>query len=99
MKYFSFAMDLTYNRLDINASSSGFGQLLAPSTRLNGYQVALSFLFRFQYGFMPDSEVPTGRIVPYIGVGPAIIWTRVQCAVSVIFTGLHSMARTVALLP
>ena len=34
--------------------------------------VAWTFLFMAHYGFMPDSEVPSGRINPYIGVGPAI---------------------------
>jgi hypothetical protein len=81
MKYFSFAMDLTYNRLDINSSTSGFGAVLAPSSRLNGYQVAWTFLFMAHYGFLPDSEVPTGRINPYIGVGPAISWTSVEFTV------------------
>jgi opacity protein-like surface antigen len=85
MKYFSFAMDLTYNRLCIQDRGPGIGQFFANDSRLNGYQVALSFLFRAQYGFLPDSEVPTGRIVPYIGVGPAIIWTGVQYTVPTVF--------------
>ena len=43
--------------------------------RLKGYEVAWTFLFMAHYGFMRDSEVPSGRINPYIGVGPAILWT------------------------
>jgi hypothetical protein len=83
MKYFSFAMDLTYNRLDVNASNSGFGGLLAPGSRFEGSEVALTFLFMAHYGFMPDSEVPSGRIHPYIGVGPAIVFTSVDFKVPV----------------
>jgi opacity protein-like surface antigen len=82
MKYFSFAMDLTYNRLDIH-SNNGFGHLLSPSSRFNGYEVAWTFLFMAHYGFLPDSEVPGGRINPYIGVGPAIVWTGAEFSTAV----------------
>jgi hypothetical protein len=74
MKYFSFALDYTYNRLDIKAGS-GIAQLLANNSNVTGYEHALTFLFMAHFGFMPDSEVPTGRINPYIGIGPAIVWT------------------------
>ena len=74
MKYFSFAMDLTYNRLTIQ-QGSGILAGFAPGSWANGYEVAWTFLFMGHYGFLPDSEVPGGRINPYIGVGPAIVWT------------------------
>jgi opacity protein-like surface antigen len=77
MKYFSFALDFTYNRLPIQ-DNSGIGQFLAGSSRINGTESVLTFLFMAHYGFMPDSEVPSGRINPYIGVGPAIAWTSIQ---------------------
>ena len=76
MQYFSFATDVTYNKLNINGSQvTGF---LAPAfnnTVLKGYEVAWTFLFMAHYGFLKDSEVPAGRINPYIGVGPAILWS------------------------
>jgi opacity protein-like surface antigen len=78
MKYFSFAMDLTYNRINIQDGGPGIGGYFATNSRLHGYEVAWTFLFMFHYGFMPDSEVPAGRIHPYIGVGPAIVWTGVE---------------------
>jgi hypothetical protein len=81
MKYFSFALDLTYNRLVVQDGGPGIGQFFAGGSRLNGYQVGLSFLFKAQYAFLPDSEVPTGRLIPYIAVGPAIVWTGVQFSV------------------
>ena len=75
MKYFSFAMDLTYNKLEVNTHA---GPLRIPDQKLDGYEVAWTFLFMAHYGFMPDSEVPSGRIVPYIGVGPAILWSGIE---------------------
>jgi hypothetical protein len=78
MKYFSFAMDITYNRLVIQDRGPGIGFLLADNSRANGWELAWTFLFMAHYGFLPDSEVPSGRINPYIGVGPAIVWTGVE---------------------
>jgi hypothetical protein len=76
MQYFSVVMDLTFNRL--NVYSSATGGALAPNSRLNGYEVAWAFGLMAHYGFLPDSEVPTGRINPYIGVGPAIVFSGVD---------------------
>ena len=75
MKYFSFAMDITYNRLCIQDGGPGIGRYFADNSRWNGYEVAWTFLFMAHYGFLPDSEVPSGRLNPYLGVGPAIVWT------------------------
>jgi hypothetical protein len=75
MKYFSFATDITYNRLVMESGAGGIANVLPVNSRMNGYCIAWTFLFMAHYGFMPDSEVPTGRIVPYIGVGPAILFT------------------------
>jgi hypothetical protein len=76
MKYFSFAMDLTYNKLNISGNQAT--GILAPAFNnlyVKGYEVAWTFLFMAHYGLMPDSEVPAGRIHPYIGVGPALLWS------------------------
>jgi hypothetical protein len=70
MKYFSFAMDITYNHLNV----ASLGDLSIPS-HADGYVVAWTFLFMAHYGFFPDSEIPTGRVNPYIGVGPAVVWS------------------------
>jgi hypothetical protein len=84
MKYFSFAMDLTYNRLQLkDVSNISVNQFNFPGSfnvRGDGYCVAWTFLFMAHYGFLPDSEVPSGRINPYIGVGPAIVWSGFDVA-------------------
>lgn len=90
MKYFSFAMDVTYNKLNINGGQtvdatiqnlSGTVNFLPVNMYLKGYEFAWTFLFMAHYGFMPDSEVPSGRINPYIGVGPALLWTGFESPV------------------
>ncbi|MBM4302349.1 MAG: hypothetical protein FJ121_12640 [Deltaproteobacteria bacterium] len=88
MKYFSFATDFTYNRLSVRGDQTvgftfnnvNFGRHNSPfpNLRLDGYQLTWAFLFRAQYGFMPDSETPGGRINPYIGIGPAILFSGFQ---------------------
>ena len=87
MKYFGFAVDYTYNRavlrnqfLSVTSSENGRSftgkdKFLTTGSQGNGYVSALTFLFYGHYGFLPDSEVPSGRLHPYIGVGPAIVWT------------------------
>jgi hypothetical protein len=80
MRYFSFATDITYNRLNTPSSQTvnvNVGGATVPATvgRFKGYELCWTFLFMAHYGFFPDSEVPTGRVVPYLGVGPAILWT------------------------
>jgi hypothetical protein len=72
MKYFSFATDLTFNHVEVrNTDKLGY----PPGAKLDGYCVAWTFLFMAHYGFFPDSVVPSGRVNPYIGVGPAIVWS------------------------
>jgi hypothetical protein len=86
MKYFSFAMDLTYNKLEVRGDQTvgitlnnvNFGNVALRNVKLDGYEVAWTFLFMAHYGFLPDSEVPGGRINPYIGVGPAVLFAGMQ---------------------
>jgi hypothetical protein len=84
MKYFFFATDFTYNRNVFpnqtfdNVTVNGINVGQATIGRVEGYMAAWTFLFAFHYGMMPDSEVPAGRIHPYIGVGPAILFSGVN---------------------
>jgi hypothetical protein len=92
MKYFSFAMDITYNRLCIQDAGPGIGKFFAANSRWNGYEVAWTFLFMAHYGFLPDSDVPSGRINPYIGVGPAIVWTGADATIPTVGTTQFSQS-------
>jgi opacity protein-like surface antigen len=50
---------------------------LVPGAGVEGYMAAWTFLFMAHYGFLPDSEVPGGRLIPYVGVGPGILWSGI----------------------
>ncbi len=92
MKYFSFATDFTYNRMSVRSQQLKLSNInvngtviqpfnvpvnvALPGVRMDGYMMAWTFLFMAHYGFLPDSEVPSGRLVPYVGVGPCILFTK-----------------------
>jgi opacity protein-like surface antigen len=77
MKYFSFATDFTFNRLDFRQQ---FRPPLGVFPLSEGTQAVWSFLFMFKYGFLPDSDVPFGRLQPYIAVGPGIAFSTLSPA-------------------
>ncbi|MHB9072780.1 MAG: outer membrane protein [Desulfobaccales bacterium] len=82
MKYFSILTDVTYNKLQMSTGrdASGLGGLVPGGTQVEGSALAWTWMLMAHYGFLPDSEIPTGRVNPYIGVGPAIVWTTLDAS-------------------
>jgi len=108
MKYFSFALDFTYNTFQIRSQDVGISISSPEGTfsftdrinRVEGTVAALTFLFMAKYGFYCDSTSPFGRIVPYLGVGPAVVWSSMRTDQSAFGVGsgsLHSDSTDVAL--
>jgi hypothetical protein len=92
-KYFGFYLDFSYHRLNFrdqkmsSVASGFFGQFGIPSSVTNNFSsegtaATLAFMFAARYGFFPDAEVPFGRLQPYIAVGPAILFSTQEPALS-----------------
>ncbi|MFZ5451084.1 MAG: hypothetical protein ACOZF2_04345 [Thermodesulfobacteriota bacterium] len=82
MKYLGFYLDFSYHRLNQRHQTARYQEnffgavnqgLLDFSTE--GHAATLAFMFAARYGFLPDSEVPFGRLQPYVAVGPALLFT------------------------
>lgn len=82
MKYFGVLTDFTYNRVDFPKQTrtiSFAGQSFQGNLpRLEGYAAVWTFLLYAHYGFLADSDVPAGRLHPYLGVGPGIVFSGID---------------------
>ena len=86
MKYFSLALDLTYN--DFSQPAQDVKAVIPKNPprslvtihidQAHGYMLELSLFFIAKYGFLPTPELPFGRLIPYVGVGPGLVFSVVN---------------------
>lgn len=73
LKHLGFEVDVAYHRNDWPQQNITVHPLNGQYTiEQDGWIVSVCWLFMFRYGFLPDAEVPFGRLQPYLGIGPMI---------------------------
>ncbi|MHB8068645.1 MAG: outer membrane beta-barrel protein [Desulfobaccales bacterium] len=85
MKYLGFYLDFSYHRLNFRRGKGTWNNPTVPESFVDtffseGTAATLAFMFAARYGFFPDSEVPFGRLQPYVAVGPALLFSTQQPA-------------------
>ncbi|MDI6854256.1 MAG: outer membrane beta-barrel protein [Deltaproteobacteria bacterium] len=77
MKYLGLEIALDYHNLDWPRQNVTINPInLRIPIENDGYMVTACFLLMGRYGFLPDKDVPFGRLQPYVGIGPAVVFTR-----------------------
>ena len=87
VKYFTVAVDYQYNTYNMNEkhvfiNAGNFGTF-ATIGGVGGSQNALSFLGIVKFPLMESQDYPHGRLFPYVGVGPSIVWTSIGDSTSI----------------
>ena len=91
MKYFGFYTDFSYHRLNfrhdlgtatynvrvvpVEGQSYTFSGSVPFGLYTEGYAATWAFMFAGRYGFLPDADVPFGRLQLMLAVGPAILFS------------------------
>jgi opacity protein-like surface antigen len=87
MKYLGFYIDFSFHRLDLKNQNVGTNIGGVPffnaDIKSEGTVATLAFMFAARYGFFPDSEVPFGRLQPYVAVGPAVMFSTQEPTVNI----------------
>jgi opacity protein-like surface antigen len=77
MKYLGLELDISYHPLNWGRQGVVISPIGYPMQIKNdGFMVTAAFLVMGRYGFLPDKEVPFGRLQPYLGIGPTIVFTK-----------------------
>jgi opacity protein-like surface antigen len=91
MKYLGVYTDFSYHRLDVRQTQftgkvfvNNVLALNAPADfESEGTVATWAFMLAARYGFFPDSEVPFGRLQPYVAVGPAVLFSTQRPKITV----------------
>jgi len=79
MKYFGVMVDVSYTQMNFSAQTrTASPTRVVASPSVDGGNTALTFLFTGKLPCMVDETYPNGRLAPYVGVGPSVIFTSMD---------------------